>query len=770
MSGPTLIVSLGAFGKDVLERLRGAEIGGAGRPIWLTLPDDRPVAELVTTIVDEAEGLLGFDAAVQAEPGDERRPTLDVFIVGSFGEDDVPARLVDLVTLSAERLRSRFSNIFPGHDMPNLTVCPVVALIGLRRDGMGARAAEGLTELERRATSLKTGSASPVARVFVVEQQASRYELTESEVASTVVAFLSLVVGTDLRQQEPLCGFLRSAVDHQRDNRVFASFGCATLELSLHRYCAARGAGELVDAMRGAAAAGVAEHAVFAERLVPKPKDLTERILRPDGGEDLVAALRAHTPHIEFPSIGEDDTPEQIRDVAYGWGWFLALENAVKAMVSRLDEREMDEVTRVADERGLEGLRALNRDVKTAIDKAERSGPHGWASALRLAEHVGARAGRLVRALEGELKSEELPAFPEPTAVEAAFRAVREESTLRPRPPRMIFFGALTAIALGALCHHLPKWLVVMLSGKLSPLALEPSSMEARVGVFRFLLDPPYAFFWVTVVAGVIIGLTLVRHRVRRYRELQAARDALKAAVRRYLTDEVGPSIRRYYETRLVFASRAWAMRALSRVCELADAEVTRLGAISAALDRLSRELSAEARRSERAADGGDGDLVYRTHLSPELLRRTYEAARPEADLIDTLFTDLDDRDGAVPAYLFEENIKRVVGPLTLPSVETLVELAGPVVVDFVARRHARLGVPLEVRSMDERTAASRYLFAPKWAHPPLATLRETHPTLPEVQEHHDFDRVHIVTVQTALSRQSIVLPLTPKPAKENDA
>lgn len=759
MSGPTLIVSLGTFGKNVLERLRGAEIGKARRPVMLALPDDAPVAELVTTVVEEAEGLLGFDAAVQADPGDERRPTLDVLVVGSFGEEHVPARLVELVSLSADRLRSRFSNIFPGHDLPNLTVCPVVALIGLRRGGMGARAAKGLSELERGATRREAGETSPVARVFVVEQQASRYELTESEVGSTVVAFLSLVIGTDLRQQEPLRGFLRSAVDHQRDKRVFASFGCATLELSLHRYCEARAAGELVDTMRGAAAAGVAEHAVFAERLVPEPKDVTERIVRPTGGEDLVAALRAHTPHIEFPSIGEEDTPEQIRDVAFGWGWFDSLENAVKAMVSRLDEREMDEVSRVADERGLKELRVLARDVKTAIDEAERSGPHGWASALRLAEHVRARAGRLVRALEGELKSEELPAFPAPTAVEAAFRAVREESTLRPRPGRMIFFGALTAVALGALCHHLPKWLVVMLSGKLSPLALEPSSMEARVGVFRFVLDPPYAFLWVSIAAGLVIGLALMRHRVRRYRELLAARDALKAAVRRYLTDDVGPSIRRYYETRLFFASRAWALRALSRVRELADAEVTRLSAISAALDRLSRELSAEARRSERAAESGDGDLVYRTHLSPELLRRTYEAARPGADLIDTLFAELGDRAEAVPAYLFEENIRKVVAPVTLPSPQTLAEIAGPVVAEFVERRHARLGVPLEVRSMDERTAASLYLFAPKWAHAPLASLRERYPAIPQIKEHHDVDRVHLVAVQTALSRASIVLP-----------
>src|SRR5690606_27024044 len=120
-----------------------------------------------------------------------------------------------------------------GHDLPNLTVCPVIALLGLRDGTVTARTQKALAELERTAETMN----APVARVFVVEQQASRYELTPNEVASTVVAFLSLIVAAELRQQEPLRSFLRGTVDHARDKRLFASFGCATLELSLHRYC-----------------------------------------------------------------------------------------------------------------------------------------------------------------------------------------------------------------------------------------------------------------------------------------------------------------------------------------------------------------------------------------------------------------------------------------------------------------------------------------------------------------------------------------------------
>lgn len=766
MSGPTLIVSLGAFGQNVLDRLHQAGVDQGARVrdrcVLLPLAIDEAVDGHVATVVARAESLLGFNAAVQADPGDERRPTLDVFIVGSFGDEHVPDRLVDLSRELSKRLLSRFSNIFVGHDLLNLTVCPVVALLGLRGGGVVTHSKKALADLEQVAESVsyRRGDASPVARVFVVEQQASRYELTDSEVASTVVAFLSLVVGSDLRQQEPLRSFLRSTVEHVRDKRLFASFGCATLEMSLHRYCTARAAAELVDAMRRAAAAGVAEHAVFAERLVPRPKSFIEALASPKGGEDLVAALRAHTPHVEFPQVGERDTPEQIRNISYGWGWFDSLETAVQAQVKRLDEHEMDEVTRVADERGLERVRGLRRDVENAIRKAENAGPHGWANALRLAENVRDRARRLSSDLDQELKDEKLPAFPEPTAVESSFRQLRDESTLRPRPYRMAFFAALASIAIGALLHHIPKWLVVCIfTRSLSPFALSPSSMDARVGVFRYLLDPPYAFFWMTLVAGVAIGLAMVRHWRRRHRELLGARDSLKASVRRYLTDDVGPSIRRYYESRLAFSLRAWALRALHRVHDLAAGEVVRLSGISAALDRLSREFRAEARRAELAAESDGGDLVYRTRLSPALLERTYEAARPGADLADTLFAKMDDTETDIPPYLFEAKIREVVEPVTLPSTATMAELAGPTVVEFVERRHARLGVPLEVRSMDPRTAEARYLFAPPWATEALDALREKHPTLPAMHELDDNDRVHLVAVQTALRRESIVLP-----------
>jgi hypothetical protein len=222
--------------------------------------------------------------------------------------------------------------------------------------------------------------------------------------------------------------------------------------------------------------------------------------------------------------------------------------------------------------------------------------------------------------------------------------------------------------------------------------------------------------------------------------------------------------VRRYYESRLWLSIDAWVLRALGRVRDLAEREVERLNKISVALDRMSRELGAEARRAERSAEGEGGDLVYKTSQSAELLRETYETARPAADLISRLFEQMDhgERD-EVPPYLFESKLRAFVEPHAEPSASELGVLAGPAVVDFVAERHGKLGVPLEVRGVDERAAEQRYLFAPAWAEAPLAALRERLTTLAEPLIHDDPDRIHIVSLQTALTRASITLPTAAK-------
>ncbi len=770
VASPTIVIGLGAFGADVIARLRPLADRQA---VLLDASDAAATDEHVTRVLSSAEGLLGLSGLLGSrEPGDDRRPALDVFLVADLGEPDVAKMAPDLIRELGRRLKARYSHIFGAHDQPNFTLCPVLALTGSRSGESPRGAAEALSRIEADAFGPARGPApsqqtpvAPVPRVFLVEQQTARYELSPAELESTVVSFLSLMLRSSLRQEEPIRGFLRSPPGELRDRRLFASFGCATLELTLRQFCVAQSAADLVESMRAVPSAGAAAGAARAHRLVPTAEDLEGTIRKHESGDDLIDLLRAQAPHVDFPSIGVHHTPEQVRDQSYGWGWYEALEHTVDSLVRRLDDLEMDELSRVADERGLMLSRQLHSDAKTAIAELERSGPHGWGLALRLAEQVHAATVRETESLERKLRAERLPPFPKPDAVESAFRALREESTLRPRPYRMAAFGVLTTVVTAALLSFLPKWILVALIWRKVPLmTMAPSAGDVPVtGPLHYVVDTPFAFFWMVLLIGALMAFWLSRYRKMRHESLLAARDHLRAAVGRFVSDALEPSILRYYEARLTFVMRAWALRALSRLRDASSREVDRLTSIGTALSRLAREFSADARRVESESSSGEGgDLLYRTRASPELMASTYEAVRAPADLAQKLFEESlaearEDGDEA-PSYLIADNVLAAVRPHVEPSQAVLAEHAGPFVVEFVRELAGKLGVPLEVSGFDERTAERQYLFAPDWAQEPLSEARSGLRSLPEPQAHGDPDRIHLVTVRTALTRESIVV------------
>jgi hypothetical protein len=229
--------------------------------------------------------------------------------------------------------------------------------------------------------------------------------------------------------------------------------------------------------------------------------------------------------------------------------------------------------------------------------------------------------------------------------------------------------------------------------------------------------------------------------------------------VRRYLDDDVGESVRRYYETRLRFSLQSWARRILRRVREVASQEAERLGKIGLGLARLERELSAEAKRAERPPAGDGGDLVYRTRVSPELLKKTYDAVRPSSDLAIKLFASLEPpAPGEVPEFLLAERVLELVTPEVRPGPEVLRAHAASFVVEFVGELAGKLGAPLEVRGFDERAAERSYLFAPDWATDAIRQAERTFGPLPDLKSHGDPDRVHLVSMRTALAKDSIAI------------
>ena len=103
------------------------------------------------------------------------------------------------------------------------------------------------------------------------------------------------------------------------------------------------------------------------------------------------------------------------------------------------------------------------------------------------------------------------------------------------------------------------------------------------------------------------------------------------------------------------------------------------------------------------ASETAEPDIsIYATALE--------NSSRPAADLSLRLFGKAaQGQPGDIPEYLFETKLRGFVAPHCEPSIDQLGKLAGPTVVEFVERRHGKLGVPLEVRGMDERSAERRW-------------------------------------------------------------
>lgn len=125
VASPTIVLGLGTFGCEVVERLRPLS---DARTILLEADAAKPAGEHVARAVESAESLLGLSGLIESrEPGDDRRPALDLFVVADLGEPEVAEGVPDLVRELGQRLEKRFSHIFGGHDQPNLTLSPVTA-------------------------------------------------------------------------------------------------------------------------------------------------------------------------------------------------------------------------------------------------------------------------------------------------------------------------------------------------------------------------------------------------------------------------------------------------------------------------------------------------------------------------------------------------------------------------------------------------------------------------------------------------------------------
>ncbi|MEZ4226724.1 MAG: hypothetical protein R3B13_37610 [Polyangiaceae bacterium] len=755
--GPAIVIGLGAFGTEVATRL--LPLASDGLVVLTASVDD--TAKVESEALERARALFGLKHAL----GSADR-SLFLTVVADLDEPGVAERVPELSERVGAALAARFSHILGRGAASRMTVAPVLVMSAAR----GGEPAQGSVEALRKLEALALAPRSerkecPVARVLLLEPQARRYELAGSELTSTVVSFLFLLLTTHLRVQEPLRSFFEPLPDQQRDQRVFASFGCATLELRAEGYVLERLCRDTIAYLRETPGDAAESARVSAERLIPSSGEIEARIR--GGGEsraDLLELLRAHKPRVDVPSVGYEETPETIRDVKFGWGWFDALQNTVSALVRRLDELEMDELSRVADERGHRLATELSGAMLHAIDESEARDARGHARALRLVERARAVAAKERKQLERALLASELCPFPEPTAVENALIGLRDESTRRPRPMRLAAFAALFSLLAGLFLQHVPKWIYLALITRRVPLGgLTPASGSMPLdGLASRLLDPPGGFLIMALCAGVLCFVILRRYRQQRHAALCAERDALEAAVERFLADALAPSVLGFYADRLELSLRAWALRALKQIERTLDREHRRLTALSGGLERLERQYDERVRASNTPEATDGGDLVFRRKARLASLDALYGQLRPTSEVFERTAAALGRpigglRDEAPRLFNREALQDQLRSEVDLSTLIVAKHLSAPVE-DFVTEMFDTLGVPLEVREFDERSAERSYVFCPEWATPVLEDARNRGLSAPEPIVTHDPERVHVLVVRTALPLQAIAV------------
>lgn len=758
LSAPTIVLGLGAFGGEVVRRVEPLEI----ERLALLASDPEQEADteqLVGRVLGAAEGLFGLDRALAG-----RDPSLDVFVIVDLDEAGIAPRATALVEALGRRLLARYSHILGRHGARRLTLAPVVVLSGARASGATAEAERALGHFEALASEAASASDQALLpRVLVLETQSARYELSRGELGSTVVSFLALLLTTALRHEEPMQSFLRAGPEQLRERRCFASFGCATLELSTARYVATAAARDVVRWARTPPPDVVSRADAEAQRLIPSAQDLTARVRSDEGQADLIEMLRAQAPSVELPPIGWNDTPELIRDVRFGWGWFDSLQETVAALVRRLDQSEMDELARLADERGNRMASELVRDCAREVASRERDGALGFWRALWLSQRARAIVGRERDALAGDLKTRALVTFPKPTAVENALRALRQESTVRPRPYRLVGYSVLAAVIASIFLMHLPKWLVAVASRRVPLLSLTPSIRDlAPEAGWQRILEPPLSFL---LMLAVLLPLALAlasRYRRRCHEALLGARETLGAAVTRFLTDRVSSSVIGFYESRLALSLRSWALRTLASLDSLFEREHGRLTALENALSLLERSLESELRRLEGSNEQSGGDLLYRRRSPKEALRGVYADVRPSPDVAERIIESLsrtpEQASDEAPRFLLPGELTRAMEQEVAIEAHVLRKHLAAPVQSFIAEMYDRLTVPLEVRDFDAQSAERTYLFGPTWIADVLEELSKSSPRLPELLPTQDDSRVFVLALRTALPRSAIAI------------
>jgi len=621
---PTLLVGLGAFGREVLDLAARGPVRQRPNLACIEVRAEGDEVESTSRRArEELRAMLDLEHFVEhTEPTDARGPRCDVLLVGDLSEPGVAAAAPAIATSLAAELRAEFHGILRSGEGA-LCVCPLLcAPRSTDKDQMGAAA---------RALSAAAEHPDPQrrldARVYLVEDQSGKYLLSRAELVRSFAAFLHLLLFSGLRDAELGA---RSLIERlPNEGGPFATFACATLELdqrSLTRLSAIRLAREILRRMREGRELTIAEIAAESAPLIPERARLEADLWQ----ESSAGTLEKHLepPSIEVPEIAWDDSPEDIVERTFNALFRARAASRIRGFREDVERFKMDRLAAEIEKSGKATLERLTGALAERIARDVEAGPRGHARALEILRDARTRARGLRDEVEAEIESPDLDPFPS-SPLDAGVQAIHEAAFFRPRGYRMRIFGAIGMLLSTVLTAG------VLLGGYRSLVAPDPPFFDLSAplpsGTLGLLARWPVPFAIGAAIGASSTYYRLWKHYKRHHNWAVEARDSLDQALKKHLQRDVVS----YFYRRLHYTRLLWVQRIYRRLVEKLDEAIATLEGIRSALAQADLDLGQEERALEDRirAEGSRGGVLFRGLLSPEGARAIYEELRP----VDTL-------------------------------------------------------------------------------------------------------------------------------------
>ncbi|MDP2312632.1 MAG: hypothetical protein Q8P41_06980, partial [Pseudomonadota bacterium] len=201
MANPTVLLGVGPFGESVLQRIESSLSGDDALICRLATPAAEAGARLVPVLEDLLQA--GRFATEQSE----RRLDLIAFVhVLAGGDDDLIVFTEQVTRVVHDRYRVMFDLSRPP-EQRNAGLHLVIVLPPLGDTDVARRALDRVYKLERWAAGLDPARGTPpplLARIWLLSQMTLSGPLSSSIVLASCAAFAVALVGSGLRQSEPV--------------------------------------------------------------------------------------------------------------------------------------------------------------------------------------------------------------------------------------------------------------------------------------------------------------------------------------------------------------------------------------------------------------------------------------------------------------------------------------------------------------------------------------------------------------------------------------